>query len=73
MQLHAAPLEAALLQHVARSRVGDARAGMEMVVVELLEEEVDRAARGLGGEALAPMLDAEPVACLLYTSDAADE
>ncbi len=62
MQLDAAPLEAALLQHVARGRIGDARARIEMIVLELLEEEVDRAARGLGGKALAPMLDAEPVA-----------
>jgi hypothetical protein len=33
-----------------------------MIEVELLEEEVDHGARGLGSKALAPMLEAEPIA-----------
>ena len=31
-------------------------------MVELLEEEIDHRARGLGAKTLAPMLDAEPIA-----------
>ena len=62
MQLDAGPLEAALLQDVARHRVGDAGAGEQRLLIELLEEIVDRGARGLGAETLAPMLEAEPVA-----------
>src|SRR5215813_12316373 len=61
VQLDAAPLEAAFLQHLARGRIGDARAGIEMASIEFLEEEVDRAARSFRAEAAAPMLDAEPV------------
>ena len=38
MQFDAAPLEAALLQDVARSRVGDARAREQLIQIELLEE-----------------------------------
>ncbi len=34
----------------------------QVLGIEFLEEEVDHRARGFGGEALAPMLDAEPVA-----------
>src|SRR5438128_2089857 len=62
MQFDAAPLEAAFLQDVARGGVGDARAGAQVLGIELLEEEVDHRACGLGSKALAPMLDAEPVA-----------
>ena len=62
MQFDAAPLEAAFLQNVARRRVGDARAGNQMFGVEHLEKEIDHRACGFGAKALAPMLDAEPVA-----------
>ena len=62
VQLDAAPLEAALLEDVARGRVGDAGAGEQMLAGKLLEEIVDRGARGLGAKTLAPVLDAEPVA-----------
>src|SRR5262245_19478997 len=62
MQLDAAPLEAAFLQNVARGRVGDSGAGKQMLAGRLLEEIVDRRARGLGAKALAPMLDTKPVA-----------
>src|ERR1700737_1062751 len=62
VQLDAAPLEAALLQDVARGGGGDARARVEKIEVELLEEKVDHRARGFGAEALAPMLEAEPIA-----------
>src|SRR6201999_3752641 len=56
VQLDAGPLEAALLQDVARHRIADAGAAIERLVLELLEEIVDQGARGLGAEALAPML-----------------
>src|SRR5215211_3180738 len=62
MQLDAAPLKTAFLQDVARRRIGDARAREQLLEVELLEIEIDRGARGLGAKALAPMLDAQPVA-----------
>src|SRR5262245_13639876 len=61
VQLDAAPLEAALLQHLARGRIGHARAGVEIVIAEFLEEEIDRTARRLGAKAAAPVLDAEPI------------
>src|SRR6202012_2320304 len=60
VQLDAGPLEAALLQDVARHRIADAGAAMERLVIELLEEIVDQGARGLGAETLAPMLETEP-------------
>src|SRR6185295_7246925 len=62
VQFDAAPLEAALLQNVARRRVGDARTGKQVIAVEFLEEVIDRGPRGFGGKTPAPMLDAEPVA-----------
>ena len=62
VQLDAGPLEAALLQDVARGRVGDAGAARQRLVVERFEEMIDHRARGFGAEALAPMLDAKPVA-----------
>src|SRR3954463_8862099 len=62
VQLDAAPLEAALLQDVARGEIGDARAGEQEFPVELLKEIIDHGARSFGAKALAPMLDAEPVA-----------
>src|SRR5882724_8495060 len=55
VQLDAAPLEATLLQDVARGRVGDAGAGEQVIAGKLLEEIVDRRARGLGAKTLAPM------------------
>src|SRR5262245_17490067 len=62
VQLDAAPLEAALLKNVARGRVGHAGASEQLLAVKLLEEIVDRRARGLGAKTLAPMIDAKPVA-----------
>src|SRR5713226_65674 len=62
MQLDAAPLEAAFLQDVARGRIGDPRAGDQVLDIELLEGEIDHRARRLGAKTLAPMFDAEPVA-----------
>src|SRR5262249_29394593 len=62
VQFDAAPLEAALLEDVARCGVGHARPGKQLLAAELVEEIVDRRACGLGAEALAPMLDAKPVA-----------
>src|SRR6185437_15047905 len=62
MELDTAPLEAAFLKNVARGRVGDARARIQIFLFTLFEEEVDHGARGFGTETLAPMLDAEPVA-----------
>src|SRR5450631_2896332 len=62
MQLDAAPLEAALLQDVARRRVGDPRARHQVLDLEFLESEIDHRACRLGAETLAPMLDTEPVA-----------
>src|ERR1044072_2080646 len=50
VQLDAGPLEAALLQDVARHRVGDAGAAVQELVVERLEEIVDQRARGFGAE-----------------------
>src|SRR5262245_52948359 len=62
VQLDAAPLEAAFLEDVARGRVAHARAGKQLLAVELLEVIVDRRAGGLGAKALAPVVDAKPVA-----------
>src|SRR5260370_39057588 len=62
MQLDAAPLEAALLQDVARRRVGDPRAGYQLLDIEFLEGEIDHRACRFGAKTLAPMLDAEPEA-----------
>src|SRR6476620_1343886 len=55
VQLDAAPLEAALLQNVARGGVAHARAGEQMLAIEFLEEIVDGRARGLGAKPLAPV------------------
>src|SRR5581483_578833 len=63
-QAGAGPLEAALLQHAARRRVGDASGRLQRVAFEVGEGVVDHRAHRLGGVALAPMLDAEPVADL---------
>src|ERR1700737_4817764 len=62
MQLDAAPLEAALLQNVARGRVGGARARDQLLGIERLEGEIDHRAGRFGGKALAPILHAEPIA-----------
>src|SRR5882724_11660174 len=62
MQFDAAPLEAAFFQDVARSRIGDPRAGDQLFDIELLEGEIDHRARRLSGKTPAPMLDAQPVA-----------
>src|ERR1700687_3136697 len=62
MQLDATPLEAALLQNVARGRIGDPRAGDQVLDVEFLEGEIDRRPRRFGAKTLTPMLDAEPEA-----------
>src|ERR1035438_1684009 len=61
MQLDAAPLEAALLQNVARGRVGDPRPRDQVFDIEFLEGEIDYRARRFGGKALAPILHAEPI------------
>src|SRR5262245_38150964 len=61
-QAGAGPLEAALLEDAARARIGDARARRQRLVVEVGEGIVDDGAHCLGGVALAPMWDAEPVA-----------
>src|SRR5690349_6023258 len=62
VQFDAAPLEAALLQYVARGRVGHAGACEQMLAGKLLEEIVDHRARSFSAETLAPMFDAQPVA-----------
>src|SRR5215212_1514704 len=62
MQLDAAPLETALLQNVARRRVGDPRACSELLDIEFLKSEIDRRARGFSAKPLAPMRDPEPIA-----------
>src|SRR5260370_8536879 len=41
MQLDAAPLEAALLQNVARGRIGDPRAGNQVLHIQFPEREID--------------------------------
>src|SRR3981189_2826944 len=62
MQLDAAPLEAALLQNVARGRIGDPRAGEQGRNIEFREGETDPPPRRFGPNPLAPIPDAEPVA-----------
>src|ERR1700737_2241914 len=62
VQFDAAPLKAAFLQDIARCRIDDAGAGDEVFGGEFFEGEIDHRARRLGGEALAPAIDAEPVA-----------
>ena len=52
MQLHAAPLEAALLQHVARGRIGDAGAGLHRLVAQVLERVIDQRVQRLLAELL---------------------
>src|SRR4051812_38742479 len=62
MQFDAAPLEAAFLQNVARSRIGDSRARGQVLDIEFLEGEIDHRSRRFGAKTLAPILDAQPVA-----------
>src|SRR6185437_411676 len=67
-------LETALLQHPARRRVSDARAGLQGDVLEVGEGVIDHGVQRLGGVAFAPMLYAQPVAelrCLLLRGHAA--
>src|SRR5580658_5471944 len=74
-QPHAGPLEAAFLQHPARGRIVNARAGYQRVMLEIAERVVDQSARGFGGKAAAPIGHAEPVTQLgsVFTQlDAAD-
>src|SRR5580692_6971872 len=61
-QPHAGPLEAAFLQHPARGRIVDARAGYQRFMLEVAERVVDQGARGFGGKTAAPIGHAEPVA-----------
>src|SRR5262249_32727848 len=61
-QADTGPLEAALLQHVARRRIGDARGRVQFVVLEIAERMVDQRAHRLGRVAFAPERLAEPVA-----------
>src|SRR5262245_2164688 len=63
-QHYAAPLEAALLEHAARGRVRDACVGLESVETQIAKGVIDQRARGFGGEALAPIGHAQPVADL---------
>src|SRR3984885_2472576 len=62
VEFDAAPLEAAFFQNVARSRIGDARAGAQVSGIELLKGEIDHGTHGLGGQTLPPMVDPYPVA-----------
>src|SRR5712691_387186 len=62
VQFDAAPLEAALLQNIARGGVGHAGAGEQMLAGKILEEIVDHRTRSLGAKTLAPMINAKPVA-----------
>src|SRR5262249_39671182 len=54
------PLEAAFLQHPPRGRVGDARAGLQRLELEILERVLDQRAHRLGGVAATPIGYAEP-------------
>src|SRR5438552_1182406 len=45
----AVPLEAALLQHAPRLRIGDAHAGLQRLVLQVGEGMVDQRAHRLGG------------------------
>src|SRR5262245_13718125 len=69
LQLHAGPLEAALLEHAPRRRVADPRARLQRLEAERGERMVDHGARRLGGVALAPIRHAKPVADLLGAPD----
>src|SRR6185437_6847606 len=60
----AGPLESALLQHAARSRVGHARARLQRLMGEVGEGKVDHGMQRFGGVALIPERHAEPVAQL---------
>src|SRR5262245_19898741 len=51
----AGPLEAALLQHPPRGRVGDAGTGLHFLVAKAREGVIDDGARRLGGVAVAPV------------------
>src|SRR4029079_10233284 len=64
LQPRAGPLKAALLQHAPRRRIGDARRRLDRLAVEVGEDVIDDRAHGFGTVALAPVLDAEPVAHL---------
>src|SRR3979411_2557333 len=54
MQLDAAPLEAALLQNVARGRIAHPSAGDQVLDSEFLEGEIDHRPRRFGGKTPAP-------------------
>jgi hypothetical protein len=64
VQFDPGPLEAALFQHAARGRVGDARAGAKLGCVGGLEGVVDDRAHRLGGKTVAPELDPQPAILL---------
>src|SRR5665647_1908563 len=55
VEADAGPLEAALLQHPARGRIGDARARLQCVVRQVGEGVVDHRVQRLGGVAVAPI------------------
>src|SRR5882724_920123 len=57
----AGPLETAFLQHPARRRIAHPRPRQQRVVAEIAEGMVDQGAGGLGGVALAPERNAEPI------------
>ena len=64
IELNAAPLEAAFLQHAARRRIADPRAGTQRGVVLASEGVIDQRAHRFGGVAVAPERRADPVADL---------
>ena len=51
----AGPLESAFLQHAPRGRVGDARTGVQRVVLQIGEGIVDHRVQRFGGVTLAPV------------------
>src|SRR5262249_24983664 len=60
-QPHApAPVNTPFPHHPPRGRVGDARAGLQRLELEILERVVDQRAHRLGGVAAAPIGNAEP-------------
>src|SRR5262245_51940258 len=62
IETHARPLEAAFLQHPARSRVAPPRAARQRVAAEIANGVIDHGAHGFGAVALAPEWNAEPIA-----------
>src|SRR5436305_1184016 len=61
-QTDAGPLEAALLEHPARCRIGDAHRGLQRLVLRVGERVIDQRADRFGGVTLAPVASAKPVA-----------